>query len=132
LVRRPQRQREVVPKASAGRSSLRRCDGARRVRKPRPDRSQPSCRRRRVSAIAFAGKESSDADDPNDHSVATGIVGSAASRTNALAKCDCTTWSNRTALVADTHRWRCVFGWAVTEPRSSRLRASAFHYGAPR
>jgi hypothetical protein len=43
------------------------CDaatGARTARKPRPDRSRPSCRRRRVSAIAFAGKESSDLEGP--------------------------------------------------------------------
>jgi hypothetical protein len=53
------------------------CDaatGARRARKPTPHRSRTSCRRRRVSAIAFAGKESSDTDDPNDHSVADPIA----------------------------------------------------------
>ena len=48
--------------------------------KPRPDRSRPSCRRRRVCAIAFAGKESCDATTPNDHSVAKPIARSVTSR----------------------------------------------------
>ena len=47
--------------------------------KPRPDRSRPSCRRRRVCAIAFAGKESTrPATTPTDHSVAEAFVGETA------------------------------------------------------
>jgi hypothetical protein len=39
-----------------------------------------------VSAIAFAGKESSDADDPNDHAAAEGLVSPAALLTD--GECD--------------------------------------------
>jgi hypothetical protein len=77
VVSRPPRQREEG-RASAGESSLRdAATGARTVCKPRPDRSRRSCRRRRVSSIAFAGKKSSGAEDPNDHSVAEACVGPA-------------------------------------------------------
>jgi hypothetical protein len=45
-----------------------------RARSVTETRSQPTSCRRRVSAIALARKESSEADVPNDHSVANPIA----------------------------------------------------------
>jgi hypothetical protein len=44
-----------------------------------------------VSAIAFAGKESSDADDPNDHSVAEARVGLAGTGRRKRSSAPCAT-----------------------------------------
>ena len=75
-----------------------------RAHKPRPDRSRPSCRLRRVCAIAFAGKESCDATTPNDHSVAEAIADWGRVETKAIMRCDDLLSLNAAAL-------RCPGAW---------------------
>ena len=118
-VRADDRSVQLGVPSCAGRSSVRRCDGrVWIIRKPRPHRSRPSCHRRRVSAIGFAGKESSDPDDPNDHSVAIGIAGSRAVPTIALDKCDRAACPRRSAPRRYRLGWGCWFAARIQRRQS--------------
>jgi hypothetical protein len=90
--------------ASGGGSSLQRA--RREAIRPRRDRSRPSRRWHRVCAIAFAGKESSDADDPNDHSVADALVRCALperrKQSSGGTVADLCLWANRQAARSPT------------------------------